>query len=192
MPKRPRTETTQAETTQAETTQGWNDSGPKRPENAVAVVAQERTCRVVHLIIWLSIFVPVRIFWTSNIFVIIVFPYTHDTGAVTGTEPGYEFYTLTLIEINIAAFQPFNTTFCIRDVTEFWTSEIRWNDIHRLELWHDILHFRINTRMWPIVYKSSVCESLLDLNHIQGFRLPFFGPRSPSGKNYVSPPHFQL
>ena len=33
-----------------------------------------------------------RIFWTSNIFVIIVFPYTHDTGAVTGTEPGVEFY----------------------------------------------------------------------------------------------------
>ena len=32
--------------------------------------------------------VRVRIFWTSNIFVIIVFPYTHDTGAVTGTEPG--------------------------------------------------------------------------------------------------------
>ena len=50
-PKRPRTETTQAETTQAETTQGRNDSGPKRPENAVAVVEQERTCRVVHLII---------------------------------------------------------------------------------------------------------------------------------------------
>ena len=48
--------------------------------------------------------VRVRIFWTSNIFVIIVFPYTHDTGAVTGTEPGVEFYTLALIEINIAAF----------------------------------------------------------------------------------------
>ena len=44
-----------------------------------------------------------RIFWTSNIFVIIVFPYTHDPGAVTGTEPGDEFYTLPLIEINIAA-----------------------------------------------------------------------------------------
>ena len=72
-PKRPWTETTQAETTQAETTQGRNDSGPKRPENAFAVVEQERTCRVVHLIIWLSIFVRVRIFWTSNIFVIIVF-----------------------------------------------------------------------------------------------------------------------
>ena len=43
--------------------------------------------------------VRVRIFWTSNIFVIIVFPYTHDTGAVTGTEPGVEFYTLPLIEI---------------------------------------------------------------------------------------------
>ena len=27
--------------------------------------------------------VRVRIFWTSNIFVINVFPYTHDTGAVT-------------------------------------------------------------------------------------------------------------
>ena len=48
--------------------------------------------------------VRVRIFWTSNIFVIIVFPYTHDTEAVTGTEPGVEFYTLPLIEINIAAF----------------------------------------------------------------------------------------
>ena len=38
-----------------------------------------------------------------------MFPYTHDTVAVTGTEPGVEFYTLALIEINIAAFQPFNT-----------------------------------------------------------------------------------
>ena len=38
-----------------------------------------------------------------------MFPYTHDTGAVTGTEPDVEFYTLPLIEINIAAFQPFNT-----------------------------------------------------------------------------------
>ena len=53
--------------------------------------------------------VRVRIFRTSNIFVIIVFSYTHDTGAVAGTDPGVEFYTLTLIEINIAAFQPFNT-----------------------------------------------------------------------------------
>ena len=53
--------------------------------------------------------IRVRIFWTSNIFVIIVFPYTHDTGAVTGTEPGVEFYTLPLIEINIAALQPFST-----------------------------------------------------------------------------------
>ena len=50
----------------------------------------------------------VRIFWTSNIFVIIVLPCIHDTCAVTGTEPGVEFYTLPLIEINIAAFQPFN------------------------------------------------------------------------------------
>ena len=50
----------------------------------------------------------VRIFRTSNIFVIIVFPYTYDTGAVTGTESGVEFYTLALIKINIAAFQPFN------------------------------------------------------------------------------------
>ena len=48
--------------------------------------------------------VRVRIFWTSNIFVIIVFPYTHNAGAVAGTEPGIEFYTLPLIEINIAAF----------------------------------------------------------------------------------------
>ena len=55
--------------------------------------------------------VRVRIFWTSNIFVIIVFPYSHDTGAMTGTEPGVEFYTLPLIEINIAAFQPFNIAF---------------------------------------------------------------------------------
>ena len=39
----------------------------------------------------------------------IVFPYTHDTGTVTGTEPGVEFYTLPLIVINIAAFQHFNT-----------------------------------------------------------------------------------
>ena len=71
-PKRPGTETTQAETTQAETTQDRNDSGLKRlvtktPENAVLVVEQERTCRVVYLIKWLSIFVRVRIFWTSNI-----------------------------------------------------------------------------------------------------------------------------
>ena len=36
-------------------------------------------------------FVRVRIFWTSIIFVIIVFPYTHDTGTVTVTEPGVEF-----------------------------------------------------------------------------------------------------
>ena len=53
--------------------------------------------------------VRVRIFWTCNIFVIILFPYTHVTGTVTGTEPGVEFYTLLLIEINIAVFQPFNT-----------------------------------------------------------------------------------
>ena len=51
----------------------------------------------------------VRIFWTSYIFVIIVFPYTHDTGAVTGMKLGIEFYTLPLIEITIVAFQPFNT-----------------------------------------------------------------------------------
>ena len=50
--------------------------------------------------------VRAHIFWNSNIF---VFPFTHDTGAVTDTEPGVEFYTLALIEINIAAFQPFNT-----------------------------------------------------------------------------------
>ena len=71
-----------------------------------------RTCRVVHLIIWLSIFVQYLFgceYSGPNIFVIIVFPYTRDTGAVTGTEPGDEFYTLPLIEINIAAFQPFNT-----------------------------------------------------------------------------------
>ena len=53
--------------------------------------------------------VRVRIFWTSNILVIIVFPYTHDTGTVTGTEPGVEFYILALKGINIAALQPFNT-----------------------------------------------------------------------------------
>ena len=50
-----------------------------------------------------------RIFWNSNIFVIIVFPSSHDTGAVTGMEPGDEFYILPLTEINIAAFQPFST-----------------------------------------------------------------------------------
>ena len=50
--------------------------------------------------------VRVRIFWTS---IIIVFPYTHVTGAETGTEPGIEFYILSLIETDIAAFQPFNT-----------------------------------------------------------------------------------
>ena len=49
--------------------------------------------------------VRVRIFWTSNIFVIILFPYTHDTGAVTGTEPGAEFYTLPLIEIKSLSIQ---------------------------------------------------------------------------------------
>ena len=67
-------------------------------------------------------------------FVIIVFPYTHDTGAMTGTEPGDEFYTLPLTEIDIAAFQPFNTTLRIRDATEFWTSEIGCNDRRRMEL----------------------------------------------------------
>ena len=128
-PKRPR-----PKRLKAEMTQDSNDSGPKRPENAVAVVEQERTCRVIHPFIWLSIFVRVRIFRTFNIFVIIVFPYTHDTGAVTSTEPGDEFYTLPLIEINIAAFQPFNTTLCIRDATEFWTSEIRCNDTRQVEL----------------------------------------------------------
>ena len=118
-------------------TQGWNDSGPKRSENAVAVVEQERTCGVVHLIIWLSIFVRVRIFWTSNIFVIIVFPYTHDTDAVTGTEPGDEFYTLPLIEINIAAsnlsippsayvMQP-NSGLLRLDAT----TDVAWNYDHR-------------------------------------------------------------
>ena len=56
--------------------------------------------------------VRVRIFWTSNIFVIIVVPYTHDTGAVTGTEPGVEFYTLALLAINIAALQLSNTALC--------------------------------------------------------------------------------
>ena len=48
--------------------------------------------------------VQVRIFWTSNIFVTIVFPYTHDTGAVTGMEPGVEMNTLPSTEINISAF----------------------------------------------------------------------------------------
>ena len=64
--------------------------------------------------------VRVRIFWTSNIFVIIVFPYTHDTGAETGTEPGVEFYTLALIEINIAAFEPFNTVLFITNFIFFF------------------------------------------------------------------------
>ena len=54
--------------------------------------------------------VRVRIFLTFNIFVIIVFPYTHDTGAETGMEPGVKFYTLPLTEINMSAFQPFNNT----------------------------------------------------------------------------------
>ena len=36
-------------------------------------------------------------------------PNIHDAGAVTGTEPDVEFYTLPLIETNIAAFQPFST-----------------------------------------------------------------------------------
>ena len=45
---------------------------------------------------------------------IFLWHYTHDTGAVTGTEPGDEFYTLPLIELNIGAFQPFNTTLCNR------------------------------------------------------------------------------
>ena len=53
--------------------------------------------------------VRVQIFLTFNIFVILVFLYSHDTGAVSGTEPGVEFYQLALTEINIAAFQPFNT-----------------------------------------------------------------------------------
>ena len=54
------------------------------------VVEQESTCRVVHLIL-------------------IAFSYTYDTGAVIGMESGVEFYTLALIEINIAASQPFIT-----------------------------------------------------------------------------------
>ena len=53
--------------------------------------------------------VRVQIFWTSNIFVIIVFPYTHDTGAVNGMGPGVESYTLPFIEIKNAGFQPFIT-----------------------------------------------------------------------------------
>ena len=104
-PKRPRAETTQAETTQAETIHAEMTRTKTTREYSCSC----RTCRVVHLIIWLSIFVWRRIFWASNIFVTIVFPYTHDTGAVTDTEPGDEFYTLPLIEINTAAFQPFNT-----------------------------------------------------------------------------------
>ena len=43
--------------------------------------------------------VQVRIFWISNVFVIIVFPCTHDTGAVTGMEPDVESYTLLLIDL---------------------------------------------------------------------------------------------
>ena len=43
----------------------------------------------------------------------IMFPYTHNTGAVTGTEPDVEFYTLALIAVNIAAFEPFNTAFYV-------------------------------------------------------------------------------
>ena len=55
-----------------------------------------------------------RIFWTSNTFVIIVFAYTHDIGVVTGMEPGVEFYTLPLIKINIAAL--FKTNFIFMSV----------------------------------------------------------------------------
>ena len=51
--------------------------------------------------------VRVRIFWTSNIFVIIVFPYTHDTGAVTGTEPGVEFYTFAVNRDKYCGFPTF-------------------------------------------------------------------------------------
>ena len=64
----------------------------------------------------------------------LLWPYTHDTSAVTGTEPGDGFYILPLIEINITAFQPFSTTLCIRDATEFWTSEIRCNDTRGVDL----------------------------------------------------------
>ena len=109
-PKLPRTETTQAKTTQAETTQGRNDPGLKQTTRACScscrtgkfMLSCPSGCMALNI-------VRVRIFWTSIIFVIIVFPYTHDTGAVTGTEPAVEFYTLALIEINIVAFQPFNT-----------------------------------------------------------------------------------
>ena len=58
--------------------------------------------------------VRVRIFWTSNIFVINVFPYTHDTGAVTGTEPGVEFYTLPLIGINILQLSNLSIQHCLK------------------------------------------------------------------------------
>ena len=64
-PKRPRAEMTQAETTQAETTHGRNDSDSTRECSCCC-----RTCRVVHLIIWLSIFVRVRIFWNSYIYLL--------------------------------------------------------------------------------------------------------------------------
>ena len=51
-PKLPRTEKRlRPKRFRAEMTQVWNE----RPENAVAVVEQESTCRVVRLIIWLSI-----------------------------------------------------------------------------------------------------------------------------------------
>ena len=105
-PKRLRPKRPTSKLLRAVMTQGWNE----RLENAVVVVEQERTCRVVHLIIWLSILFGCEysghlIYICHNI---IVFPYTYDTGAVTGTEPGVEFYTLRLIEINIAAFEPFN------------------------------------------------------------------------------------
>ena len=85
---------------------------------------------------------------------------------MTGTEPGDEFYTLPLIEINIAAFQPFNTTLCIRDATEFWTSEIRCNEIYRVELWpheeDDILHSCIiNTRMCKLRVRLEVKHTYL-------------------------------
>ena len=79
-PKLPRTKTTRAEMNQ-----GWNE----QPEYAVAVVEQEHTCSCPFDYIALNI-VRVRIFCTSNIFIIIMFPYT---GTVTGTELGVEFYT---------------------------------------------------------------------------------------------------
>ena len=52
-----------------------------------------------------------------------------------GTEPGDEFYTLPLIEINIAAFQPFNTALFKTNFNfMFFLNEIIWNRLYLLNM----------------------------------------------------------